>query len=90
MEMRIVVPEASSTGVLAERLAATFGSERISRQDHRREVGVRVDGESDNAVLRVLDAVEGWLEQAGIGSAEMWLGDNSYRIARAAPVRTWQ
>jgi hypothetical protein len=58
MEMRIVVPEATSTSVLAERLSATFGPERILVWDELREVDVRVEGTSDHAVLRVLDTVE--------------------------------
>jgi hypothetical protein len=56
--MRIVVPEATSTSVLAERLSATFGPERILVWDELREVDVRVEGTSDHAVLRVLDTVE--------------------------------
>jgi hypothetical protein len=90
MEMRIVVPEATSTSVLAERLSATFGPERILVWDELREVDVRVEGTSDHAVLRVLDTVERWLDEMAAGSAEMWLGEHSYRIARWAPVETWQ
>ncbi len=90
MEMRIVVPEAASTTVLAERLAVVFGSERISLLDELREVDVRVESPSGHAVLRVLDTVERWLDDMAAGSAEMWLGENSYRIARWAPVETWQ
>jgi hypothetical protein len=90
MEMRIVVPDAASTGALAERLTAAFGPERISLLDDRREVDVRVEGASDHTVLRVLDTVERWLDEMAAGSAEMWLGEHSYRIARWAPVETWQ
>ena len=90
MEMRIVVPEAASTSTLAERLSVVFGTERISLLDDQREVGVRVEGASDHAVLRVIDTVERWLDDKAAGSAEMWLGEHSYRIARWAPVETWQ
>jgi hypothetical protein len=90
MEMRIVVPETASTSVLAERLAVVFGPERISLLDELREVDVRVESPSDHAVLRVLDTVERWLDDMAAGSAEMWLGEHSYRIARWAPVETWQ
>jgi hypothetical protein len=90
MEMRIVVPEAASTSTLAERLSVDFGTERISVLDDRGQVGVRVEGASDRAVLRVIDTVEGWLEDRAAGSVEMWLGEHSYRIARSAPVETWQ
>jgi hypothetical protein len=84
MEMRIVVPEAASAWALAGQLTAVFGGEQVSLWPDRREVDVRVEGESDRAVLRVFDAVEGWLDQAGIGSAELWLGEHAYKVARWA------
>lgn len=90
MEMQIVVADAASASTLAERLMATFGANRISRRDDRPEVGVRVGRHSDRAVLRVLDAVDGWLDQAGAGFADMRLGKRSYRVARRAPVESWQ
>jgi hypothetical protein len=90
MEMRIAAPDAVSTGVLAERLTAILGNERVSLEDDRRRVDVRVEGDTDGAVVRVLEAVERWLDQARIGSAEMWLGERSYRLARWAPVETRQ
>jgi hypothetical protein len=90
MEMRIVVADAVSASALAERLTVTFGAEQVVLWDDRPEVGVRVGRESDRAVLHVLDAVERWLDQAGVGFAEMWLGRRSYRAARWLPVETWR
>ena len=89
MEMRIVVPDATSASGLAERLSVAFGSERISLWRDRREVDVRVEQGSDRTVLHVLEAVERWLDQAGVGSVEMWLGQRSYRLARWVQVETW-
>lgn len=85
MELRIVVPDAPSATVLADRLSVAFGSEQVSLRDGRREVDVRIDQEPDSAILRALEAVERWLDQARVGSAEMWLGERSYRFARWAP-----
>ncbi len=90
MEMRIVVPVSGSSAALAERLGVVFGTERISLAGDRREVDVRVESESDHAALRVLETVERWLDDTAAGSAEMWLGEHSYRIARWAPVESWQ
>ena len=90
MEVRIVVADAGSAGALAERLTAAFGTDRITLEGDRPEVGVRVEGESDRTVLGVLDTVERWLDHAGFGSAELWLGQNSYRVARWAPVEGWE
>jgi hypothetical protein len=89
MEMRIVVPETASASALAERLTLVVGAERISLLGDHHEVDVRVEHASDRAIL-LLDAVDRWLEQASVGSAEMWLGDHSYRFARWVAVETWQ
>jgi len=90
VEMRIVVPDAASATALAERLTVSFGAARVSCRRDRTEVGIRVGRHSDRAVLRVLDAVDGWLDYAGAGFADMRLGTRSYRIARRAPVESWQ
>ena len=90
MEMRIVVPPGGNARGLAERLIGTFGADRISCRDRREEVGIQIEESSDRAVLLAVDAVERWLDHAGCGSAEMWLGENSYRLARWAPVEAWQ
>jgi hypothetical protein len=89
MEMRIVVPDAANASSLAERLTVVLGAERISLLGDHHEVDVRVEHASDRAIL-LLDAVDRWLEQASVGSAEMWLGDHSYRLARWVAVETWQ
>jgi len=90
MEMRIVVPDAASATVLADRLTVAFGSERISLRGGRREVDVLIDQEPDPAILRVLDTVERWIDQARVGSVEMWLGERSYRIGRWVPAEPWR
>lgn len=90
MEMRIVVPDAASASALAQRLTVTFGAERISLSGERREVDVLVEQDSDPAILRVLDVVERWLDHAAVGSAEMWLGERSYKVARWVPIETWR
>jgi hypothetical protein len=74
MEMRIVVTDGATA--LAGRLTTAFGADRISTLGDR-EVDVRVEGDSDRTVLGVLDTVDSWLDQAAVGSAEIWLGVNS-------------
>ena len=90
MEMRIVVESGGNTSALADRLTATFGADRISCGERREEVGIRIEEHPDRAVLLAVDVVDTWLDHAGCGSAEMWLGENSYRLARWSPVETWQ
>jgi hypothetical protein len=75
---------------LAEALTADFGNDRISLWGDRPELEVRVEGGLDRTVLRVLDTVDNWLDQVGFTSAEMWLGERSYRVERSTPVELWQ
>ena len=90
MQMRIVVPSGGNASGFADRLTAAFGADRVSCGDGRREIGVRMGENSDQAVLLAVDAVERWLDHVGCGSEEMWLGENSYRLAGWAPVEVWQ
>ena len=85
MEMRIVVPDAAGATSLAERLAIAVGTERISFEGERREVDVLIDGEPDPAIVRVVEAVAHWFDQARVGTVEMWLGERSYRLAQWLP-----
>ena len=82
MEMRIVVPDADSATKLADQLSVDFGFECVSLRRDRREVDILIDREPEPAIVRILEAVERWLDQAHTGSAEMWFGERSYRLAR--------
>jgi hypothetical protein len=90
--MRIAVPDAArgrgATSAIGDRLVAGFGAERVSLK--RPEVDVEIARDSDRGVLRVLDAVERWIDQAGVGFAELGLGDRSYRLAPGAPIASVQ
>ncbi len=88
MKMRIVVADGASASALALRLAAVFGGERVTLADDHPEVDLDVERGSDRTILRVLDAVERWLDGAAIASAELWLGENSYRLLKRAPIAT--
>jgi hypothetical protein len=90
VEMRIVLGDVGSASALAEQLTVAFSSGRVTLSGDRPEVGLWVEGDSDRFVLRVLDAVDRWLELGGLRSVEMWLGENSFRVARWAPVEVWQ
>jgi hypothetical protein len=84
MEMRIVAPDAASASALAERLTTAFGSELISIRPERREVDVLIEREP--TIVRVVDTVERWFDQARVGTVELWLGERSYTLARWIPV----
>ena len=89
MEMRIVAPDAASASALAERLTTAFGSELISLQRERPEVDVLIDREAAPSIVRVVDTVERWFNQARVGTVELWLGERSYTLARWIPVESW-
>jgi hypothetical protein len=82
MEMRIVVPDRASASALAERLTSVVGSERVSLRGERRQVDVVLDREPERTLVPLVDAVARWFEHARVASAEMWLGDRSYRLAQ--------
>ena len=82
MKMRIVVPDTASASALAEQLTSAFGSDPVALRWHRRQVDVLIDREPEPAIVRVVDAVAHWFEQARVGSVEMWLGERSYRLAQ--------
>ncbi len=82
MEMRIVAGDAARAHELADALAVAFGDRRVSLRRGRQSAEVRVRGGSDQTIFRVLDTVDRWLDHAGSRSAEMWLGERSYKIAR--------
>jgi hypothetical protein len=84
MEIRIVVPDTASACALAERLTIAFGSEHISLRGDRREVDVAIDREP--AIVRVVDTVERWFQQARVGTVELWFGARSYELAHWVPV----
>ena len=87
--MRIVAPDAASASALAERLTSAFGSELISLQRERSEVDVLIDREAAPSIVRVVDTVERWFDQARVGTVELWLGERSYTLARWIPVEPW-
>lgn len=90
MQMRILVPDTASAAALADRLTVALGSGRISFPRGPREVDVLIGHEPDSTVLRILDAVQRWLDQARIGSVELRLGERSYSLARPSPSELWR
>jgi hypothetical protein len=85
VEIRIAVADAAGVHGLVRRLAGVFDRSSVSFDGPCKEVWVRSDWES-RAVLLVLDAVEGWLAEAGVGSAKLSLGDRSYTMVGPVPV----
>jgi hypothetical protein len=85
VEIRVGVPDGGGVHGLMRRLAGVFDRSAVSFDGARKEVRVRSEWES-RAVVQVLRAVEAWLAEDGIDSAELSIGDRSYTLAASAPV----
>ncbi len=91
MEMRIVAPDAADAGALAERLTLVVGAERASLPGDHQERWTSVSSmDPIEPSCTSLTRSSGGFERASVGSAEIWLGDRSYRLAGWVPVETWQ
>ena len=85
VEIRVAVADATSVHTLVRRLAGVFDRSSVSFDGRRKEVRVRSESESHTVVL-VLNAVEAWLAEAGVGSAKLSIGDRSYTMVGPAAV----
>jgi hypothetical protein len=77
VEIRVAVADAAGAHGLVQRLAGLFDRSSVSFDGVHKEVRVRSEWES-RAVVRVVEAVEAWLSEDGVGSAKLSIGDRSY------------
>jgi len=84
VEIRVAVAEGRGHGLMRN-LAGVFGRSSLSLDQAEKEVRVRSEWES-RAVVQVLGAVEAWLAEDGLGSAELSIGDRSYTMVAPAPI----
>ena len=87
VEIRVAVADATGVQYLVRQLARLFDRSSVTFDGARREVSVRSEYESRSIVL-VLDAVAAWLEEDGLGSAKLSIGDRSYTMAGRFPATT--
>jgi hypothetical protein len=85
VEIRVGVANAGGVHGLMRRLAGVFDRSSVSFDGARKEVRIRSEWES-RAVVQVLGAVEAWLAEDGLDSAELSIGDRSYTLVAPAPV----
>jgi len=79
MEISVALPNLTHAQVLAQRLAGALEA-TVSLDAGRSEIHVLPGMESDRAILRVVDAVGDWLDQGGVDSAKLSLGDRPYTL----------
>ena len=81
MVIRVAIRDVESAKRLVVGLVDLFGGECVSlRADG--EVQLQPHEESNRALAQTLDAVEHWLEETRIGSADVWVDERPYRIDR--------
>jgi hypothetical protein len=81
MVIRVAVGESETAKRFAQELASLFGGTRVSSETDG-EIQVELRGEANDALDKTLIAVERWLGEAGIGSAKVWVGEQSYVVER--------
>jgi hypothetical protein len=83
VEIRVAVNDPTFVHGLMRRLGALFHPSSVSYDGVRKEVRVHAEWES-RAVVGVVEAVQGWLGEANVGSAEIVVGDLSYTLVAPA------
>jgi hypothetical protein len=79
--IRVAAQDVESAKRLVVSLVGLFGGECVSlRADG--EIRLQPDEESNRALAQTLDAVEHWLEETRIGSADVWVDERPYRVDR--------
>jgi hypothetical protein len=85
VEICIGVGNAIGAQGLVRRLGGVFEGPAVSFDGARQEVRVRSEWES-RAVVHVINAVEAWLAEDGVDSAELSIGSRSYTMIRPAAI----
>jgi hypothetical protein len=85
VEIRVAVDDATRVPGLMRRLAGLFDRSAISFDRTRKQVLVAAEWES-RGVVQVVEAVESWLMEDGVGSATLSIGNRSYTMSAATPL----
>jgi hypothetical protein len=85
VDIRVGVADVGGVHGLIRRLAGVFDRSSVSYDGARKEVHVRSEWES-RGVVQVIGAVEAWLAEDGVASAELSIGDRSYTLVAPAPI----
>src|SRR6478672_7189637 len=84
--VRVATKDPQNASLLVVHLAGLFGGEQVSLQADG-EVQVQLP-ELDGELVKTLKAVECWLEQSGIASAEVSVNEHSYTVEHPERAQT--
>jgi len=79
MVIRVAAPDAETAKHLVAGLVGLFGGECVSLRPNG-EVQVRPREESNRALAQTMDAVDHWLEETSLGSADVVVDERPYRV----------
>jgi hypothetical protein len=86
MVIRVAVTDVEQAEHLVGGLVTLLGDECVSPEADG-EVHVRLQGKSSQRIIvETLNVVERWLDETGLGSVDVWLGERPYRLERPRSV----
>jgi hypothetical protein len=85
VEIRVAVEDTTRVPKLISRLASLFDRSALSFDPSVREVRIDAEWES-RAAMRVVEIVQAWLEEDGVESATLSVGNRSYTLVTSTPL----
>jgi hypothetical protein len=83
MVIRVAVRETEGSERLVEECASLFGDSRVTLRSSG-EIELALSGEANKLLAQALTAIERILDEAGIATAKVWVGDHAYMLERPA------
>ena len=87
VEITVAIDDPTHAHSLMRRLGSLFDPSSVTYDGTRNQIRIYAEWES-RGVAAVVDAVRGWLDEHGVGSAELAVGDRSYKIVSPASETT--
>src|SRR3982751_3456952 len=79
VEIEVTVADGTLVHGLMRRLRQLFGAEAVAYDSAAKTVDVRADWES-RTVVTVVDAVQAWMEESGVASTSLAIGNQSFTL----------
>ncbi len=83
VEITVAVEDPTLAPSLIRRLGNLFDPSSVTYDGTRNQIRIYAEWES-RGVAAVMNAVRGWLDEHGVGSAELAVGDRSYKLVSPA------
>lgn len=90
MQLRVALSGPTRLASLAHELDGLFGAETVSVDARRGELCVEDEHDADRTIIKVVGAVQAWLEAAGGGPARIFLERRSYTFAAQLLPPRWE